>query len=733
MASLTGRSVASSYKDLLQVSNSNSGIDGTARVVSDGEDTASKLFLDTNRVGVGIAPTDGTLHVHTASAGSVDAPSVTDDLIVENNDHAGIQILSPDDKFGTLGFGSPSDAIAGMVRYDETNKTMIFGTVEGTNAGNIKLVTANEVTAMTIDSSQNVGIGNSNPSVALDVTGQINASTNIVASSALYSNELITRSGDTLAIKTSGGANIVKFQSDSTTNKQGNYIVNEQGRQNHVANTMSSPYYRFDGVDDYIQILADGSSTFNTQKFSIEALVYMDGTSSYYQIWSYDFTSHSSPYYAQHLRVNTSSSTLILAFNNGSGNVSLEVANAVEFNKWQHIVATFEAGSQKLYVNGTLVGSATNDVTITYYAQEVWIGKANFAGAEFAGEIQKVRFFNNVLDATEVKELYSGISVPYKYKGANQTDLVTNGTMEADSNWTTRGTLSVQERSTEQAHSGSYSRKITFSNAGGFGIDSDDFTVVQGKQYQFIGYVYPVSPLTTARVYVRNGTDDGADYDSGTITGLTSGAWNEISFTYTASASGSGADVRLLGADGTSGTLYYDDVSVRRIGAVAEYMGSGIASDKWLDASGNDLHGTVNGTSVENAPSGDDGLVYEEGTWSPSIGGNATYDSTPVGKYIRIGNVVHISAKILVNAIGTGSTVELSGLPYPNHSDTQATVNINYFSGIGVSTISLAGYIEGSASVIRFSGLATSATTMGAGLAVFTSGSDLYFSATYQV
>ena len=169
MATLTGQSIANSYKDLLQVSNSNSGIDGTARVVSDGEDTASKLFLDTNRVGVGIAPTDGTLHVHTATAGVVDAPSVTDDLIVENNDHAGIQILSPDDKFGTLGFGSPSDAIAGMVRYDETNKTMIFGTVEGTNAGNVKLVTANEVTALTIDSSQNVGIGTTSPSSTLHV------------------------------------------------------------------------------------------------------------------------------------------------------------------------------------------------------------------------------------------------------------------------------------------------------------------------------------------------------------------------------------------------------------------------------------------------------------------------------------------------------------------------------------------------------------------------------------
>ena len=53
-----------------------------------------------------------------------------------------------DDKLGTLGFGSPSDAIAAMVRYDETNKRMILGTVEGTSAGNIRFVVGNESTAV---------------------------------------------------------------------------------------------------------------------------------------------------------------------------------------------------------------------------------------------------------------------------------------------------------------------------------------------------------------------------------------------------------------------------------------------------------------------------------------------------------------------------------------------------------------------------------------------------------
>ena len=45
----------------------------------------------------------------------------------------------------------------------------------------------------------------------MDVTGDIGASTNIVAGTALYSNELITRSGNTLTFKTSGGTAISTF------------------------------------------------------------------------------------------------------------------------------------------------------------------------------------------------------------------------------------------------------------------------------------------------------------------------------------------------------------------------------------------------------------------------------------------------------------------------------------------------------------------------------------------
>ena len=48
--SLTGKTKASTYKDILQMNNSNSGVDGTTRNVVDGEGTASALRMSSEKV-----------------------------------------------------------------------------------------------------------------------------------------------------------------------------------------------------------------------------------------------------------------------------------------------------------------------------------------------------------------------------------------------------------------------------------------------------------------------------------------------------------------------------------------------------------------------------------------------------------------------------------------------------------------------------------------------------------
>ena len=71
MATLTGNSIASSYTSLLKLSgNTDTLADGTgsnAIQVVDGDGTASPLYLNTDRIGIGGQP-DEMLHIEYATA-----------------------------------------------------------------------------------------------------------------------------------------------------------------------------------------------------------------------------------------------------------------------------------------------------------------------------------------------------------------------------------------------------------------------------------------------------------------------------------------------------------------------------------------------------------------------------------------------------------------------------------------------------------------------------------------
>ena len=168
---------------------------------------------------------------------------------------------------------------------------------------------------------------------------------------------------------------------------------------------------------------------------------------------------------------------------------------------------------------------------------------------------------------------------------------------------------------------------------------------------------------------------------SNILTGLSGTFDSTTEYTY-AGTDDQPAIIRLTSSGATADIT---DFSIVRIGAVAEYDSSGIASDKWFDKSGNDLHGGTSGNpTVENAPSGDDGLVFETGIFTPTLTTNSTdftsvtYDSLVSGRYSRVGNTVHIQGFLRTDAINKGSAsgdVAIGGLPYSAVASTSGTAN----------------------------------------------------------
>ena len=158
-----------------------------------------------------------------------------------------------------------------------------------------------------------------------------------------------------------------------------------------------------------------------------------------------------------------------------------------------------------------------------------------------------------------LKEVLMGNHATTNFFG---NELVTNGTFEADSNWATAG-ATLNERSTEQVHSGSYSRKFTV-NSQYDGITSDTFTTETGKTYSLSFEIYPDDTTSSAQFKIRRG-DNGGEFTSLTGT-MTQDAWNTITYTYTETHGGSGAYFTVNSNAITSGTYYIDDVSLKEVG-----------------------------------------------------------------------------------------------------------------------------------------------------------------------
>ena len=124
---------------------------------------------------------------------------------------------------------------------------------------------------------------------------------------------------------------------------------------------------------------------------------------------------------------------------------------------------------------------------------------------------------------------------------------------------------------------------------------------------------------------------------------------------------------------------------------------------------------------------------YEEGTWTPSIGGSATYLSSNSGRYTKIGNVVHVEGILEINVIGTGSILDISGLPFTsNASNPGGAVTVAYWNATSLPLVYLAGAIANSSAVISMRYATISATGLSF-TGVFGNGTRIDFAGSYTV
>ena len=149
MATLRGKSITSTYQNLLQTSSEVNNTSLKTVETGSGNSVAMKLSTDKaefTKVGIGTSGTspDGLLHVMGVSAGSVTSNVSANQLTLENSTDSGLSILSGASSSGNIFFGSSSGNKSGQIYYDHGNGYLGFAsngaeTMRLDSNGNLKV------------------------------------------------------------------------------------------------------------------------------------------------------------------------------------------------------------------------------------------------------------------------------------------------------------------------------------------------------------------------------------------------------------------------------------------------------------------------------------------------------------------------------------------------------------------------------------------------------------------
>jgi hypothetical protein len=161
-----------------------------------------------------------------------------------------------------------------------------------------------------------------------------------------------------------------------------------------------------DGGSGHLLVANAGNvSPWNNQTFTVDLWWNRYADNRNYEIlWSQDFTSHTDPYYANHIRMdNTAAHNPGNYFSGAPGWATNPTTNnAITGPGWNNFIFVRDSsGNSTIYKNGTLWSNFNNPGTVTYHSNPIWIGRSNFASSA-ASRFGSIRYYNRALTAGEV-------------------------------------------------------------------------------------------------------------------------------------------------------------------------------------------------------------------------------------------------------------------------------------------------------------------------------------------
>jgi len=122
---------------------------------------------------------------------------------------------------------------------------------------------------------------------------------------------------------------------------------------------------------------------------------------------------------------------------------------------------------------------------------------------------------------------------------------------------------------------------------------------------------------------------------------------------------------------------------------------------------------------------------YGEGTWTPTVGGNATH-SAQIGTYTRIGRLVYENASLGITTLGTGSATTVTGSPFSAAASPSGPAGqVAFWSTLAVNVLHLGCYRNGTSTF--FVAQTAAGTSSSNNVAIFGNGATIQWSACYNV
>lgn len=122
---------------------------------------------------------------------------------------------------------------------------------------------------------------------------------------------------------------------------------------------------------------------------------------------------------------------------------------------------------------------------------------------------------------------------------------------------------------------------------------------------------------------------------------------------------------------------------------------------------------------------------YGEGTFTPSVGGSATY-SSQLGKYTRVGRFVHCDVNFGITTLGTGSASTISGMPFSLGAPPDANGSMGRFTSLAIACTSITPQWGAYSAQVTFMTTNAAMTTGTTNDAIMGSGTTIRFSVSGQ-